>query len=229
MGFGALTLLFAVMMVFSRLDGATHHQVRKKSSIRSELPQVKYRLTPPWWSFCRFCSLLQYWSLFSLINQVHSSACCVIHTLTERIDAARSTVPKTNATTYPALPCPPLRPHTATSITIQKTTQGDSKKQPKTSATSILQVHPKKKKKGKKITQKKIKKPENKKVERTSAAIQKPRSAKTKRKIAQRTHTHAPPSDDDDDDRLPTQRASDDTDPTHPMTRLGRYLEPRVR
>jgi hypothetical protein len=34
------------------------------------------------------------------------------------------------------------------------------KKQPKTSATSILQVHPKKKRKGKKITQKKIKKPE---------------------------------------------------------------------
>jgi hypothetical protein len=44
MRFGALTLLFAVMMVFSRLDGATHHQVRKKSSIRSELPQVKYWL-----------------------------------------------------------------------------------------------------------------------------------------------------------------------------------------
>jgi hypothetical protein len=74
---------------------------------------------------------------------------------------------------------------------------------------------------GEGITQKKIKKPENKKVEPTSAAIQKPRSAKTKRKIAQRTHTHSPPSDDDDhDDRLPTQRASDDTDPRHPMTRL---------
>jgi len=47
MGFGALTLLFAVMMVFSRLDDATHHQVCKKSSIRSELPQVKYWLPPP--------------------------------------------------------------------------------------------------------------------------------------------------------------------------------------
>jgi hypothetical protein len=34
MGFGALNLLFAVMMVFSRLDGATN-QVPKKSSIRS--------------------------------------------------------------------------------------------------------------------------------------------------------------------------------------------------
>lgn len=66
------------------------------------------------------------------------------------------------------------------------------------------------------ITEKKIKKPENKKVERRSAEIQKPRSAKTKRKIAQRTHTHAPPTDDDD--RLPTQRASNDTDPRHPMT-----------
>jgi hypothetical protein len=42
MGFGALTLLFVVMMVFSRLDGAT--QVRKKSSIRSELPQVIFLL-----------------------------------------------------------------------------------------------------------------------------------------------------------------------------------------
>jgi hypothetical protein len=71
-----------------------------------------------------------------------------------------------------------------------------------------------------KYTQKKIKKLENKKVEPTSAAIRKPRSAKTKRKITQRTHTHSPPSDDDDD-RLPTQRASDDTDHRHPMTRLG--------
>jgi len=79
---------------------------------------------------------------------------------------------------------------------------------------------PKKKVGGRQITQKKIKKPENKKVEPTSAAIQKPRSAKTKRKIRQRTHAHSPPSDDDDD-RLPTQRASDDTDPRHPMTRLG--------
>jgi len=68
-----LTLLFAVMMVFSRLDDATHHQVCKKSSIKSELPQVKYWLPPPWWSFYRFCSLLQYWSLFLLINQMHSS------------------------------------------------------------------------------------------------------------------------------------------------------------
>ncbi len=69
----SLTLLFAVMMVFSRLDDATHHQMCKKSSIRSELPQVKYWLPPPCWFFCCFCSLLQYWSLFPLINQVHSS------------------------------------------------------------------------------------------------------------------------------------------------------------
>jgi len=58
------------------------------------------------------------------------------------------------------MPCPPLRPRTATSITIQKTTQGDSKKQPKTFATTTLEVHKKRVGGG---TRKKTKKPENRK------------------------------------------------------------------